>query len=321
MGAYRSKWNIILKDIIKQEVNIKKVSEESLDKFSLTNLVKIVRSKKDLQLPLMAATEEFVIYEPTSVAPSEQLKHSGSRIFYQIEKIVEFSDSIIKHVSEEVDVELIPKELVMAFRVAFSHLVRRHAIFHYLVERGSMLLDENRYIEYRRKIYEKRKNFQEGNLEEALADAYALSYAENDIEKFFSPRIQIELKDNLIDLMNILLGKLVLNENRPPGYKEAKLFVYEFRILRDIKTLEDIQNLVLQSATLGGSRALDGIFKGLSWLFKELTLLQPADFRSKRNPPAPPYSIRRFLMFLENFRRDDTLLSLVLTPPSEDVKK
>ena len=121
--------------------------------------------------------------------------------------------------------------------------------------------------------------------------------------------------------MNILLGKLVLNENRPPGYKKAKLFVYEFRILRDIKTLEDIQNLVLQFATLGGSRALDGIFKGLSWLFKELTLLQPADFRNKRNPPAPPYSIRRFLMFLENFRRDDTLLSLVLTPPSEDVKK
>jgi len=63
-------------------------------------------------------------------------------------------------------------------------------------------------------------------------------------------------------------------------------------------------------------------FKGLSWLFEELSKREPRDFSDYNQPPAIPYSFGSFLIFLENIiHDDDPLLGRILPFPNEIPKK
>lgn len=310
-------WDEVLRRILDQEIEIEYVSRSELkpEEFKHVKIKDI--NPRELSCSLEIATDELAAYHP--LMASSKLIHSGSKIVYDVKKIAAHADKSLLQICRALGMERAPEDLIKLFRWGFSHLVRRHAHFHYLVERGCMLLSENRYEEYRRKIYERRLESGEGNLEEALADAYSLVYCGEDLKKLPAEFSLPFSRDDLIIGLKKMLRSLIVGEKRPAGYREARRFIMEFETLKEVEgNPEEVKKLPLYSILQRGGRGLDGVFRGLSWLFHELTLVEPVNFMEKARPPAPPYSVRDFLIFLENFRRDDSFFLILLLPPTEE---
>jgi len=318
-----SSWQIALDKIIYGKLNIDCLGVDDPEIERVKKKLKFRElSIEDLKLELSIPTEEFGYYRPIAetVSSPKVLPHYalGSKIVYNVDKITYHSDKILQQVCKIMEIDKPPEELVRLFRWAFSHIVRRHLLFHYLVERGSRLLPEDRYWEYRVKIYERKDTASQGLLEEALADAYAIVYSEDDLKTLPPPAsIPVPREDLIIGFKKILKA-LFINDTRPPGYREAKNFTLEFENLKDTDTADAIQNLLVFSAIMKSTTSVDGVFRGLSWLYRELTFLETPDLTKKPLPPAPPYPVKDFLLFVENFRKDATLLLLLILPPTEE---
>lgn len=318
-----SSWQIVIDKIMYGKTNIECLSAGDPEIEKLKKKLKFRElSIEDLKLDLPIPTEELGYYRPISdiVSSPKTISHYalGSKIIYNVDKISLHADKALQQVCKIMEVDKPPEELVRLFRWAFSHVVRRHMLFHYLVERGSRLLPEDRYWEYRAKIYERKEVATQGLLEEALADAYAIVYSEDDIKAIPSPASTPVPREDLIIGFKKMLKALFINDTRPPGYREAKNFILEFENLKDTDSVEAIQNLLLVSAIMKGTTSIDGVFRGLSWLYRELTFLETSDPSKKPLPPAPPYPSKNFLLFVENFRKDPTLLLLLILPPVEE---
>lgn len=309
-------WSEILEKIVTSDIEIEYSSEEkALEELKSLDL----RSIKINELEGISgiSTEELVSYRPAISAIGPKMSYSGAKIVYNIKKIASYADETLSQICSSLNISNIHQEFIKSFRWVFSCAIRRHAWFHYLVERGCRLLAENRYEEYLAKIYERRKNEGKGNLEEALADAYSIIYVEDDLRNF--PAYWRDLLNNGVIIgFKKMIRRIFSNRNRPPGYREARYFIMEFETLKEIENNPDkIKELPMYSILQRGGRSLNGVFRGLSWLFHELTTIEPVEFTNRRNPPSPPYSIKDFLLFLENFRRDDSLMLLLLLPPDE----
>lgn len=324
-------WLNVVNKILDQEVQVETISKEKYDveefkkinlsKINETDLGKIEEIKNILS---NKSTDEFAMYYPASIAFPKRT-YFGARIIYNAREICSYSDKVISLIFQYMNFPAPPEDLIKAFRWAFFHFVRRHAIFHYLVERGCRLLSEDRYNEYRTKIYEKRKERGQGNLEDALAESYSIVYFNKDLKDLQKmSKVSISsLPFTLDDLTNKLIRivkTIFINEARQPGYKEASIFIREFETLKMLENNpEEIKNLIILSPLLKGGRGLNGVFKGLSWLFHEVTHIEElTNFIEKTSPPKPPYSIKDFLLFVENFRRDDSLFIILLLPPDEE---
>ncbi|MCX8192183.1 MAG: hypothetical protein N3F06_05185, partial [Nitrososphaerales archaeon] len=203
------------------------------------------------------------------------------------------------------------EELIESFRWAFSHFVRRHGIFHYLVQRGSKILMEDNYWDYRNKVYEVRRCV--GNLEEALAEAYAITRCQEDLQNLPKyDKIPYEPKE-LTSINKLILERIFINKSRPPGYRDAEYFLNEFKLLYD-------HPLNIQVLSALANEELWDILKGIGWLFHEITVREAKDFTDPQNPPARPYSRKEFITFLENFRKEeDTFWLFILPLPMEEV--
>ena len=129
-----------------------------------------------LDVPLVPSytdTEPILGEVGTDILATYQPSRSPPPITYDIDKIVYYADTVLyKTIGKG---KKLPLYLIMLFRVYFASFVRRHEMFHYLVERGARLVDDGDvdYDDYSQKVYNVRKNSREGNLEEGLADAYA----------------------------------------------------------------------------------------------------------------------------------------------------
>jgi len=310
-------WSNILETILTREITIEYLKDENADKEKF-RYINFREAEPDLlQNPLKLATDELVEYSPITSGPT--ITYFGSKIIYDVEKIITTADQILLKISDNLEISPPPAELVKLFRWVFSHAIRRHALFHYLVERGCRLLPENRYEEYRVKIYGRRKEAGEGNLEEALAEAYAITYLRKDLNKL--PDSKLFEREELVTGLYRMTRYALINDRRPPGYKEARRFINEFETLLELEgNPEKVKELLTYSVLMKGGRALEGVFRGLSWLFYELTSLEAVNFTEKSRPPAHPYPVKDFLIFLENFRRDDSLVLLLLLPPDESTK-
>jgi len=316
--------------VLEQEMWVKSVSREKYDSeiFKKIDLNKINESAlneiEDIKNILSNKnTDDFATYYPAAITAPKRA-HFGAKIVYNVKEISSYADRILSGVFQYMNFPDPPEDLIKVFRLIFFHFVRRHATFHYLVERGCRLLSENRYEEYRMKIYEKRQELGQGNLEDALAESYSIVYLKKDLRKkilgqFLSllPFTQEELINRLLRIIKIVF----INNARPPGYKEASTFIKEFEALEMLEdNPEEVKNLLTLSILLKGGRGLNGVFKGLSWLFHEVTHIEPINFTEKTIPPKPLYSIKDFLLFIENFRRDDSLFMILLLPPEEECK-
>lgn len=297
-----------MKKILEQPPHVELSSEERSEHAKAFSSLDPSKIKHFLDIE----TDELVAYRSAEPSP---------KLIYDVEKIAEYADKILLKARLDIGLPPPPEELLRLFRWSFSQVIRRHGKFHYLVERGSrIILSEKDYRKYRFKVYEKRREKGEGNLEEALADAYAIVYYLDDLRGLPNPEAIPYTREQLMPPFRIILREVFIDEDRPPGYREAKHFVREFRSLKDINKVDDVYTLVVFSIMFKGSRYLDGAFKGLSWLFYELLEKKPIDFTRISSPPATPRSAKDFLVFLENFRRDDTLLSLLFTPLSEEAR-
>jgi hypothetical protein len=320
-----SGWQKVLERILEQPIEIEflEIGSPQSDKIKKKIELTFKESSPDeIKTAFPLRTEELAEYKPIAerAASPKQISHYllGSKITYNVNKITWYSDKVFQECCTSLGIEKPPEELVKLFRIAFSHVVRKHMLFHYKVERGSRLLPEDRYWEYRVKIYERSDAQTKGVLEEALADAYAVTYVEDEIRALQSPVSMPISKESLVAGFRKMIRAAFINDSRPPGYREAKNFLLEFENLRDANTIESIQSLLLYSAILKGVSNIDGVFRGLSWLYRELTFLEPTNLEKWPLPPAPPYPTKSFLLFVENFRSDASLFLLLLLPPTEE---
>ena len=320
-----SGWQKVLERILEQPIEIEflEIGSPQSDKMKKKIELTFKESSPDeIKTAFPLRTEELAEYKPIAerAASPKQISHYllGSKITYNVNKITWYSDKVFQECCASLGIEKPPEELVKLFRIAFSHVVRKHMLFHYKVERGSRLLPEDRYWEYRVKIYERSDAQTKGVLEEALADAYAVTYVEDEIRALQSPVSMPISKESLVAGFRKMIRAAFINDSRPPGYREAKNFLLEFENLRDANTIESIQSLLLYSAILKGVSNIDGVFRGLSWLYRELTFLEPTNLEKWPLPPAPPYPTKSFLLFVENFRSDASLFLLLLLPPTEE---
>jgi len=102
----------------------------------------------------------------------------------------------------------------------------------------------------------------------------------------------------------------------PPGYREAKIFVDEMRWLRACTTIYPSQALALKEKW-------HTHFKGLLWLFYELTTCLHSPFtdpRKRENPPEPSTSLEEFVIFLVNMQYPRSLFIQLLPWPEEHPK-
>lgn len=283
------------------------------------------RSDIILDVPLTPSDTEPVLGDvETDILATYHPSRSPPTITYDINKIVYHSDMILYNTMRRIG-KIPSLKLIRLFRFCFASFVRRHEMFHYLVERGSRLLSGLNYDDYSEKVCKARANSKQGNLEEALADAYASVryYWLEEIYYTYSFRYLIyeyipksfTIPPELIDDFTKILKHHFINSKRPPGYDKAKLFVNEFKHLllryryRYIPYHPFLRNYPIN------------IFKGLSWLFYELSVREPRDFSDYNHPPADPYSHIDFVIFLENIRYDDDpLLGTILPFPEERPK-
>jgi len=320
-----SGWQVVLRRVIEQPIEMEylKIDDPRTEKMKRKIEITFREfSPDEIKLNFPLTTEEFGEYRPVveKAESPKQLSHFtlGSKIVYNVKKIAWYSDKVFQECCKHLEINEPPEELIKLFRWAFTHVIRRHMLFHYKVERGSRLLPEDRYWEYRVKIYQSKEAATRGVLEEALADAYALTYFEDDLKTIQSPASIPVARENIISGFRKMMRAAFLSDSRPPGYKMAKHFLLEFENLKDTDTIEAIQNLLLYSAMLKGTTNIDGIFRGLSWLYKELTFVEPTSLEKMPLPPAPPYPSKNFLLFVENFRKDATFFLLLLLPPTEE---
>jgi hypothetical protein len=323
-------WLNVVSKILEQEIRIETVSKEKYDfevfkKIELSKINETILKEVEEVKDILGNkdTDEFATYYPASIV-IPQRTHFGAKILYNIKEICLHADKVISQVFQSMNFPAPPEDLVKVFRLAFFYFVRRHAIFHYLVERGCRLLSEDRYIEYRTKIYERRKELGQGNIEDALAESYSIVYFNKDLQKIstaFLTSLPFTLNELINRLLTIITKTIFINDARPSGYKEASFFIREFETLAMLENNPaEIKNLLTLSLLLKGGRSLNGVFKGLSWLFYEVTHIESSNFMEKISPPKPPYSIKDFLLFVENFRRDDSLFMVLLLPPDEECK-
>lgn len=318
-------WQVVIQRIMEQPIEIEYLKIDDPRNEKLKRKIEISFKEfgpDEVKVNFVLGTEEFGEYQPIveKVRSPKQLPHFalGSKIVYNVRKIAWYSDRVFQECCKQLGIDAPPEELIKLFRWSFSHLIRRHMFFHYKVERGSRLLPEDRYWEYRVKIYQGKDAATRGVLEEALGDAYAIAYFEDDLRQIQSPASVPVARESLMSGFRKMIKAAFLSESRPPGYREAKHFTLEFENLKDTETAESIQNLLIYSAILKGTTNIDGIFRGLSWLYKELTFIEPTNLEKLPLPPAPPYPSKNFLLFVENFRKDASLLLLLLLPPTEE---
>lgn len=312
-------WQEVLKKVLSHKVSLGQTAAKILQIEELRSMDIRTLDFSQFNYDFSVATDVLANYYP--VTSEIRAPPSGSKILYDVEKIALYADKNLYNVCEGLGLGVPCEELIKAFRYAFSHAIRRHAIFHYLVERACRLMVENRYEEYRVKIYERRKEMGHPNLEEALADAYSIVYVDLDL-KNLQNFLPLPLKNNdLIIAFRKIIRAIFTANNRPMEYSHAKRFITEFESLRETENNpEEIKRLIAYSISLRGGRALDGVFKGLSWLFHEITAVEPVNFIEKTLPPKSPYPIKDFLVFLENFRSDDALFLTIFPPPTEEIK-
>jgi len=291
-------WDEVLNKILDYPTQVNTThSEENSSVVGFRSAQELCKIKYALEI----STDELASYHPST---------SLNKITYRASKIAYHADNVLLRVRSDLGLPPPPEELIRLFRWSFSHVVRRHEMFHYFVERGCKLLAEDSYRDYLDKVYKRRS----GNLEEALADAYAIVRCSEDLKNLPQPSTLPYSKDELAStVFPTILKGVFINDNRPPGYREAKSFVDEIEIL----FVYDVDDIVSLPLILDGSYL--EIFKGFSWLFYELTVREPKDFTNINNFPAIPYSKRDFLVFLENIRaEEDTLWKFLLDQPLEE---
>jgi hypothetical protein len=320
----------VVNKVLEQEIQVGSISREKYDSkvFKKIDLSEINESRLNeaeniKNILRNKSTDEFATYYPAAINAPKRA-HFGAKIVYGVKEISSYADRILSEVFQYMNFPEPPEDLIKVFRAIFFYFVRRHATFHYLVERGCKLLSENRYEEYRARIYERRQELGQGNLEDALAESYSIVYFKKDLRKevlepFISPLPFT--REELTNRLSKIIKVAFINNIRPAGYKEAGTFIKEFETLETLENNPvEIKNLLTLSILLRGGRGLDGVFRGLSWLFHEITHIEPVNFTEKTTPPKPPYSIKDFLLFVENFRRDDSLFMVLLLPPEEECK-
>jgi len=275
-------------------------------------------------------TDTLATYHPSSSPPT---------IVYYIDKIVYHSDMILSRTISNIG-RRITLELIKLFRLCFASFVRRHEIFHYLVERGARLAHLN-YHDYIEKVYNVRDQSSQGNLEEALADAYAsvrYYWLEEIYYVYYFSDIIYEdiflIEPKLFDNFTKILKYHIINSKRPPGYDKAKLFVDEFEHLllrydryipyRHFYFYPPLLPFYLRRGIFIYGYPIC-IFKGLSWLFDELREIEPRNFSDYTNPPSKihdEYELANFILFLENIRYDDDpLLERTILPFPREIPK
>ena len=271
-------------------------------------------------------------YEPAS---------SKHRIVYRLDKIVEFADDTLADILNHLNIERVSKDVVRCWRLAFISFIRRHEMFHYLFERGSRLLEEGRekYRRYREEVYEPRHRGKEkhrGNLEEALAEAYAAAWCRDELEQTFKMRREVAVLP--LESLCRDLKIIFVNTRQAPGYREARYFLEEMEklhsnrnlpIVHPIQTAVSIPKLLYDETVTSAmfSKLIYGeewymAFKGLAWLFHELHTGKPSPFDTNdRNKPPSPFSIGIFTAFLANIQNLRSIFEILLPLPGEEIKK
>jgi hypothetical protein len=296
-------WGDVLKRILEQPAFIPKSIREPIDAtnvFKSPNLAKVKPALGDIK------TDELAEYHPSSSPP---------KITYYVKRIAHHADNILAYTRGDLGIPPPTIELIQLFRLAFSHAIRRHEMFHYFVERGSMLMAEHNYREYRKRVYEEREKCGRGNLEEALADAYAIVRCSEDLKHLPEPKKLPYNREDLTEIFRGVLRHHFINCPRPPGYREARLFMEELEHLWD--------PLFITAIVIGlyGQDIWDH-FKGISWLFFELSVKEPRNFTNYGAPAATPYSKRDFILFLDNFRHNgNRWLQVFLHEPCEEAEE
>lgn len=294
----------ILQEVLKHEPKVDTVERLTENSFQKLGSLKSLDLSKYESVLAEVKTDELAYYEPS---------RSIGRIVYNARKIAYYSDLSLEHVCRSISIGQPINEMIACFRIAFSTFIRRHETFHYLVERGSTIFVEvEAYKEYLKKVYHERNQKNQGNLEEALAEAYAASLCEQDLSTIFESRSQLLKATNFNpESLSLILKKIFVEGPRPPGYNEARHFLTELSILNDIAVEAIVFVITL------GEEDWWKVFKGLTWLFYELTVCKPHDFTNPHDPSERPFSQRYFAYFLANFQHPQSILELLLPWPDE----
>ncbi|MEM3191374.1 MAG: hypothetical protein QW292_04635 [Candidatus Parvarchaeota archaeon] len=304
-------WKKVLRRIVKEETEIWLPEENSPadeinfstdeSKFSLQPL-------KEPIAPIKEATEIVARYTPSS---------SPGSITYDTMKIATWADRQLEQAIRGADsgTRVILARSRNLFRRCFANAIRYHELFHYLSERFVRgLADvEDRYKVYKKEVYEMRDR-KDGNLEEALADAYGTTvnehqfpidyyYRKTDISSLKqtrSPSKRFPKSDYFKLLTSIVSASLVSPSGRPRGYSKGYLYVQEMKTLLAPSSLLPGRGPTVLAVP---PFSLISHFRGLTWFMDELLSGEQRRFDDYGLQPRRPQSFHIFLDFLENYRQ------------------
>ena len=272
--------------------------------------------------PFEEDTDKIAWYKPSQ---------SPNLIVYDVDKVARTADSIWAEAVDSVLGEAISDPLFKSrelFRYQVAEFVRFHERFHYMIERSSRLIaEEGAYRRYYKNVYEPRKSSRIGNLEEALAEAYAsvMSGRALEVDQEAHNRVKVilgEPRTRLLRIVNHAVQKSFISSRRPPGYCSGPLFVLEMEWLLFEDGLQLVDSLFAFTNARNGTPD-DGLYDGLrslTWMFDELMSAEKSEYTDYSRPPKRPYSRKIFCAFLESLRAVESSWFVdLLLPPDEEI--
>lgn len=300
-------WDDVVRKILRESTDIKLM--EDIPRRQHPDLDELPERIEGLP-PIEVETDALAYYTPSS---------SPGSISYRTLKIACEADRTLLgavKVLPQWESQLLAS--VDVFRYCFANAIRLHELFHYFTERASRFLGDkqNYYSVYNQNVYAVRKNTV-GNLEEALADAYGIGLNKIEFpkdEKSF--RMCRSIKPlakrswpywRYTEFLTRLVSSAMLSHNRPPGYREARLYVDEIGLLFRQKDL--LNNLY-------------DAMRGFTWFMDELLSGEPRKFDDYNQLTRHPYSDKQFTLFLENYRqwKSNSWFEQLLPWPDEKIE-
>jgi hypothetical protein len=165
-----------------------------------------------------------------------------------------------------------------------------------------------------------------GNLEEALAEAYAsaMSTQAAEVDQQGLSLVNDILREtgtNSLPPIDELVRESFLSDRRPRGYSSGHLFVDQMGWLLFQHDLTNVDSFFkVASASEERVESLYENLRCLTWMFDELLGSEPNDSVTTSRDARRPFSRRIFCAFLENFRHEFSWFADLLLPPEEDVE-
>jgi hypothetical protein len=133
-----SGWQKVLERVVEQPIEIEFLEIGSPQSEKMKKKIELTFKESgpdEIKTVFPLRTEELAEYKPIAerAASPKQIPHYllGSKITYNVNKTAWYADKVFQECCSSLGIEKPPEELVKLFRVAFSHAVKKHMLFHY----------------------------------------------------------------------------------------------------------------------------------------------------------------------------------------------